>query len=1106
MSTLKTKAKKAKKAAGGLSWAATKDPVQTKVIVRKPSLRRPATGGVARRKRCRTLRTGASSRPATAPSNGGHDRPSGGGVKNALVIEDDHFTREERDNDSTIPDWLSIRPDYMATMNSHATLYAAVLRHAHSRGNYEVTTIGDWLRAHVHLDRFMSVGMSGKFMNEFTRQLRGRKVLKGEVIFYEGDTVLNDFYIVLTGWFEVVVDLKVVAMLGSGDTFGHLALVRHKSSLHAEGHELAGAKSMARTASVVAASDGVVMELNAIAFDELMRAFNTKFRTSTIAYLKEHSAFFEPWNRARLYRIVGHMKEVSYKKGDVVIEEGTPAKFIFFVRSGRVRLNSTYSNSKVWRVPLTKVTWQLHEEVVHHTVKILDLGDGQVFGTAASMAHMHEGTMRYLDYAKNAVALEDCTVLKLSATLVAEVFPSDSQRVLRERFIELRNITAAKITREASATQQQTRKSLDREAVMLRGPRYVKRKEAISRTNSKGDFICGGRIASKIGSEERAQAESDAALLAAELAEKEAQRVAVMNRVMRIGSPTKRQQRGGGGGTAARPLATAPPSAVAKNLGSAPAPLGTKKLSGAPPPRPVTGSYPTRQKTKKAKKRRGSKSKYGDKRKQLLKVQKFKTAWGDAGDHTVRASHEEIAEKTITEEQRRVAPKLSMDRIAEENRVAKDGREQQQRDSPRAVPDWLAAIHHELKLKKAQEMHLKGKKKQDYSPECIAASLRLHEAAKRNSTEECKAVLKEGVCDVNWPNTTGATALIHSCWSGPMELIELLVRNGANVNAQTSKGFSPLHFAYERGRKALGTYLVQSGARFLRTSDGKLPQDIAPSGFTSQEDTKAQRWGIGGSMSLPEFVTNEVVTYVHPTLGKQSAVVRAVDKAGEVYDNQYTIAVLSSNALAVVRFDELLKKPTIRSRIEDQVTTKKAVEITKTFRSQKGSYDTPMNLLQTLVTAGVSLTFREATAMVRLQFCPRGAWCIVYPRPLSHSPTFSPPHHHYRHVAESGLSAALLREQPARRAQDCATSNAGDAPSPTRVEKAHESASVRPPTLAGRLAHCAAKARAYDGRSRCEEERAAEAEDLRGQKTHDVAAEAGRAREPRHDANGVEDV
>ena len=869
-------------------------------------------------------------RAKTAPCGGG----SRAAAKSASDVPSMPGAGEMTVRENNVPAWLAVRPDYRATMFSHSTLTAAVLRHAHSRVGYEMTTIGDWLREHVHLERFMSVGMSGNFMNEFTKQLRGRRVLKGEVIFYESDTVLNDFYIILNGWFEVVVDQKVVAMLGSGDTFGHLALIRHKSSLHK--HATNTSQDMARSASVVAGCNGVLMELNAVAFDELMRAFNTRFRSTTVAYLQNHSKFFQRWNRARLYRAVGHIKEISFKKGDVIMEDGQPAQNLLFVRRGKVRLAHNFSEAKVWRVPMSKDTWHLHEETKQRSLKICDLGDGEVFGTAASLAHRYQGTIRYLDYAKNAIALTDCTVLKLPASHVAESFPLSSQRLLRERFIEVRDAIAQKET--VARNEDTRRKVIQREAVSMRGPRYKERIYDVTTTKKRnkelgitpelsilGKFEVAMKPAFMAGGIFREEEAAAAAAVATEAAD-------LARRASRPGS---------------RPSS----ATVASSNGQPLLPSTSAKPSSSAVTPPQQASPPAK------------KGSHKSKQNHLLKVKKFKTEWGKGGNHISRAEHE-VDDDPSSHDVKNVSPEVQRRRAAQ--KAADASREQKRKgeSKEREFPVWLVEIQHELKMKAAAEAAAKAKQKVVYSLDCIAASQRLHEAAKKNSVEECRAVLQEGTCDVNWANETGATALIHAIWGGPLELIELLVMEGANVNHQTSKGFSALHFAYERGKKTAATFLVQSGARFLKTVSGKTPHDLAPPGFTAMSDTKTSRTGFGGISALPEFVTNEIVTY-RSGKKKLTAVVRAVDIAGEAYDNQYTIVIVSTNELAVVRFDQILKKPNMRSRIRNSITRESTDSLHRTFRMLKSTHDTPEHLLQTLIKNEVSCTLREATVMVR---------------------------------------------------------------------------------------------------------------------------------------------
>lgn len=94
---------------------------------------------------------------------------------------------------------------------------------------------------------------------------------------------------------------------------------------------------------------------------------------------------------------------------------------------------------------------------------------------------------------------------------------------------------------------------------------------------------------------------------------------------------------------------------------------------------------------------------------------------------------------------------------------------------------------------------------------------RLHEAAWNNQFGEVAIVVGMGV-DVNY-GVAGWTALHSAAGHGNMDMINLLISHGANVNAQNAVGETPLHgAAYGKHKKAF-ELLVKHGARMDTKDD-----------------------------------------------------------------------------------------------------------------------------------------------------------------------------------------------------------------------------------------------------------------------------------------------
>uniref|UniRef100_A0AAR5P5I3 Protein phosphatase 1 regulatory subunit 16A n=2 Tax=Dendroctonus ponderosae TaxID=77166 RepID=A0AAR5P5I3_DENPD len=105
-------------------------------------------------------------------------------------------------------------------------------------------------------------------------------------------------------------------------------------------------------------------------------------------------------------------------------------------------------------------------------------------------------------------------------------------------------------------------------------------------------------------------------------------------------------------------------------------------------------------------------------------------------------------------------------------------------------------------------------------------SVVLLEAAARNDIDEVRRLLMKGVSPDSC-NEDGLTALHQCCIDDNEPMLSLLLEYGANVNAEDSEKWTPLHAAATCGHLRLVRILIARGANLLAVNaDGNMPYDI----------------------------------------------------------------------------------------------------------------------------------------------------------------------------------------------------------------------------------------------------------------------------------------
>ncbi len=93
----------------------------------------------------------------------------------------------------------------------------------------------------------------------------------------------------------------------------------------------------------------------------------------------------------------------------------------------------------------------------------------------------------------------------------------------------------------------------------------------------------------------------------------------------------------------------------------------------------------------------------------------------------------------------------------------------------------------------------------------------LHSAVAKNDIELCDLLLKNGA-DVNAQQTQGVTPLMSAAHLGNLDLVKLLMENGADIKLTTDDGKTAITYAEQDGHQAILTYLQSSSSATNRYS------------------------------------------------------------------------------------------------------------------------------------------------------------------------------------------------------------------------------------------------------------------------------------------------
>ncbi|KAI1047936.1 hypothetical protein LB505_013246, partial [Fusarium chuoi] len=123
-------------------------------------------------------------------------------------------------------------------------------------------------------------------------------------------------------------------------------------------------------------------------------------------------------------------------------------------------------------------------------------------------------------------------------------------------------------------------------------------------------------------------------------------------------------------------------------------------------------------------------------------------------------------------------------------------------------------------------------------------------AAYHGLTDTVAHLIGEGSFDMHDRASANSTPLYWACDSGKKDTVELLVGNGAEINARCHLGLSPLHISVENGEDEITEFLISKGA------DVSVVDDYGRTALTMSGNTEVARQLIDSGADISHGTTD----------------------------------------------------------------------------------------------------------------------------------------------------------------------------------------------------------------------------------------------------------
>ena len=274
------------------------------------------------------------------------------------------------------PESLTGRKDFMRVFILDDKISSALRKEAGTRTEDDVSRLATWLASKT--EAFEAVHTD--VVRAICQKLRGVECDEGDVVYSGGEQPPEQEKVDIEKALCVVVAGKAVIHTEShgevgtcmrGDTFGKLSLMQVDDS---------------EPLRVIAAADPALPKstlllavLSEREYKEITKSFSERMLFRNLVFCGK-CRLFESWSKSRLLRLCGVLKSVVFPRGTVILQQGTFAPFMAFLRQGQCEVYRDLEVSRTNRWPTAKGGWAARTCTVTQPFPFAVLGEGDYFG------------------------------------------------------------------------------------------------------------------------------------------------------------------------------------------------------------------------------------------------------------------------------------------------------------------------------------------------------------------------------------------------------------------------------------------------------------------------------------------------------------------------------------------------------------------------------------------------------------------------------------------------------------------------------------------------------------------------------------------------------